>query len=150
MENMTPEQINAFLAFQQEHDEQFKVNHEILKAKYSTLDTNGQPSIYGRSWGYYIFMKYVEMLPYWMPQAVQQGNISFPFEMGVPDANLVEILKEDCQQWVNANCLGQDFEVKIVIPEFTQYESSPIYKQVQPYFGVSVAKREKEQEDKTR
>lgn len=149
MEGMTPEQINTFLELQREQNEQYKVNHEILMAKYATLDANGQPTIYGRSWGYQIFMKLVEALPCWMPYAIQQGTIPFPFEMGVPDANLMRTLEEDCQEWININCPGQDLEVKMASPEFIQHEVSPLYKQVQPY-RLSVAIREKEQEGKTR
>ena len=144
---MTPEQINSFLKYQQEHDKQAKINHEILKARYSTVGENGQPTVYGRSWGYYIFMKLVESIPYWMPQAVTTGIITFPFEMGIPDTQLLDKLVEDCQEWMKKNYPQANLELKLTIPEYVRFEESALFKQVQPFYGLSVRERTNEQEN---
>ncbi len=145
--DMTPEQINIYLQQQQEYDEQAKINREILKARYATLDETGQPTVYGRSWGYYIFMKLVESIPCWMPQVVMTGRISFPFEMGVPDSHLLDKLLEDCQLWIRQNYPQLNLELHLTVPEYVRLERSELFKQIQPLYGLSMAEKTIEPEN---
>ncbi len=149
---MMPEQVLAFLEHEKRTNPQEKVDEQLKQQRYLSRNENGELTPYCKSWGHYIFVNFIaETIPYWLSQAALSGQeISFPFEIGVPDQILWERLKEDCQAWLNKYSPDIEFEMEIKLPEYTQHEESSIYKPFQGCYRISVQKKVKEQENQGR